>query len=851
MLFLILFHIIGHPIVALVLRFSHFPQKLANLDFVQRLPLEFVTGGAVIYLVTVALTPFQGFNALACWFVTCVAAVFYLLLHLTRIASFHTPSRYSLIAFAGFVLALAIRVGPMSNFVLGSNQDISWHTLLTYSIINNGGIPFSVIQPFVLQVPLGVQTNLAYFSLISGIPAEMVAFHSTVLFSVLIGLAAYLFGSIICSKRFGLYVSLIMIAFSYYPSAITWGSDWLLLGLAVFFVAAALVFPFSNENLPLPRSGLVVAFLPALITGFLASTFIPLYVILLIVSIFFVLLSRKEIVNRLKRLGLIFILGIPLFALWLYRFFFLSQPMGPYLANQSAAMMHNQAYASAAFFLPIKNLYSPYVFLSTLRNWLTWDDQNGWTGAYFFFPLLVVGCIILSVYILRRRFNAFNPHVPRYVISVFLMMILWGLNGPLGLFYETGFGLGIMISELDKIAPIIGTILLPFVAACGLLSIQKFIRKRTKVRAWISGGVILVLILGSVAIAPYTKTWLVGSYNDFATSTQADYELLNWMKTGISPDSVVLVHPYDAGQYVPSISGKKTIGIASTGVLFLNQQYEDLNYHIRHYITNSVTVSLLRELGIDYVFVGGQPFKEKWDENYFFENQLYFIPVQSFESLVGNTDTTYSAYLFAVKIPDGSVGAGLVDNIFYTGISDGKTLIDFKHMAVYNLETGEGVYLEIGLRNQADKVLEKLNVWNQPQSVTVTTNGFQARTADFTLTGSKYTFEISISSQSAAGINLHFSVENAPAQSSTYLTYSPIHNVTQSHVNLTTDTANRWSSKSLLPIKAVRPEGNTFFQIVPRTDVILSIYKDENSTGYLTLISNAAFDVTISTLPTG
>ena len=848
MLFLILFHVIGHPIVALVLRNSRFPQKLANLDFVQRLPLEFVTGGAVIYVVTVVITPFQGFNALACWIVTCVAAVFYLLLHLTRIASFHTPSRYSLVAFAGFVLALAIRVGPMSNFVLGSNQDISWHTLLTYSIINNGGIPFSVIQPFVLQVPLGVQTNLAYFSLISGIPAEMVAFHSTVLFSVLIGLAAYLFGSIICSKRFGLYVSLIMVAFSYYPSAITWGSDWLLLGLAVFFVAAALVFPFNSENLPFTRSGLVVAFLPALITGFLASTYIPLYVILLIVSIFFVLLSRKEIVNRLKRLGLIFVLGIPLFALWLYRFFFLSQPTGLYLANQSAAMMYNQAYTNAAFFLPIKNLYSPYVFLSTLRNWLTWDDQNGWTGAYFFFPLLVVGCIILSVYIVRRRFNAFSPHVPRYVMSVFLMMILWGLNGPLGLFYETGFGLGIMISELDKIAPIIGTILLPFIAACGLLSIQKFIRKRTKVRAWISGGVILILILGSVAIAPYTKTWLVGSYNDFATSTESDYELLNWMKTGISPDSVVLVHPFDAGQYVPSISGKRTIGIASTGILFVNQQYEDLNYHIRHNIMNSVTVSLFRELGIDYVFVGSNPFRERWDDQYFNDkHQLYFTPVSSFRTIGNNL----SSILFAVKIPDGSVGAGLVDNSFYTGISDGKTLIDFKHMAVYNLETGEGIQLEIGLRNQADEVLEKSNAWSQPQSVTVTTNGFQANTAHFTLTGSKYTFEISVSFQSADGINMHFSVENAPAKSSTYLTYFPIYNVTQSYVTLTTDNANRWPSKNLLPIKGVRPEGNTFFQIVPRNDVILSIYKDEDSTGYLTLISNAAFDATVSTLPTG
>ena len=867
LVFLLLFHIIGHPIVNSFLKRPGVPAKLTNLDSIQRLPLEFVMGGAVVYMVALVLTPFHGFTAVACWAITGIAVVAYLYQHLKKTAVFRSPSNYSWVALFGFVIALAIRVGPISNFVLGSNQDTSWHTLLVYSIVRNAGIPFSVIEGFVLQVPVGVHTNLAYFSLVSGIPVELIAFNSTIFFGALIGLAAYLFGSIISTQRFGLYVSLIMITFSYYPSAITWGSDWLLFGLLIFFVALTLLVTFNAENMKLNRSGLLNSLFPAIVTGFLFSVYIPLYVILVIVSIFFFLLSRKDVMSQFKKLAAILILGFPLFAIWVYRYFFLSQPLSPYLAKQTAEMMANQATASSAFFLPMQNLYSPVVILRTLGNWLTWDSQNGWLGAYFFFPLLSIGCILLLFYFLNHKIRGLDRLGPRYMVSIFLMTILWGLNGPLGLFNFGDFGLGIMISELDKIAPIIGTILLPFVAAFALASIHRFLSKRTKTRNWISAGVIIFVLLGCIVVATFpriddqdpqkppivmgTKEWLLGSYNVFATATESDYELLKWMKTGIPADSTVLVHPYDAGQYVPSIAAKKTVGIASTGVLFINQEYEDLNYHIRNNVMNHVTISLFRELGINYVFVGGNPFKERWNDQYFLDlpGGLFFTPVRSLVSNIKINNSYVNSTLFAVKIPDSGLGAGIIDNCYYTGFSDGKTLLDLKHMALYNLETGEGVCIEIGLRNQADDTLEQIGFWNQSQSVTITSEPFQERNARFTIAGLKHSFECLVSSNADGGMNVHFSVENAPRQSLFYLSYQPIYDVWQSNVHYTTDNATRWAN-TLSPIQGVRPEGNTFFQIIPKNDVIQSIYGGWEH-GCLTVVSNTStFDAIIQTLPT-
>jgi hypothetical protein len=904
LLFLLLLHIIGHPFVSIALRRSGIPSKIANLDFIQRLPIEFVTGGAVIYVVALITTPVQGFTALACWIVTGIATALYLFQHLKGIASFRRPSSYSWLAFAVFVITLAIRVGPVSNFVLGSNQDISWHTLLTYSVIRNGGIPFSVIEGFILQVPVATHTVLAYFSFMSGIPPEFVTFYSLVFFGAIVGLAAYFFGSIMHSQKFGLYISIVMISFSYYPSAITWGSPWLVLGLLTFFVAAALIMSFSTENLKLDRSGILLTLFPGVVTGFLASTYTPLYILLLPTSFFIILLGKRDLLHRLKVLAIIFMLGVPLFAIWIYRFAFLSQPNPPFIAQQAATMMYNQAAERTYLFLPIRDFSSPNVIVRTVRNWLTWDYQNGWPGSIFFFWLLVMGCILMGCILLWRglsknRARSFEHLAPRYVASIILVTILWGLNGPLGLFYNTSFGLGIMISELDKIAPIMGTILLPLIAAFTLVSIDNWFRalpridrvlvdltirvagavrsttlkniltvvrklegllenklpravisKRTKVRAWVSVCVILLVISPSLAIAPLTEAWLVGSYRIFATATESDYELLKWMRSEIPSNSNVLVNTEDAGQYVQSIGGQKAVYFGSAGVKALNESYHILHNQITDKIFDSSTIELFRDLKIDYVFLGGQGILlGGWDPVYFLTKPWYFRLVHS----IGRSG------LFAVKTQGNNVSTGFISSRDYLGFSSNQTSIDLYYMGIQDLATSEFVSIEIGLNDETGKTLEWMNYWSyfggnvENRTYLIRASAIDlAGNTNFTLISlrSKYVFHLTMSLTGTNSININISAENAPPQSTIYFSYFPIYNVIQPGVNFTTDQITSSLLSSEFPVQGIRNDTATLFELVPHRGQVVTTWTDPvpgGSGGHVSVRSVASLNVTILT----
>jgi hypothetical protein len=830
LLLVLLLHLIGHPVVSLLLRRRNLPKRLADLDSVQRLPIEIVIGGAVIYATALALTPFHGFTFLACLTITTFFTMVYVVEHVLGFASFKKPSLFSWIALIGFGLALAIRAGPISNYLLGSNQDVSWHTLITYSIIRDGGIPYSVIQPFILQVPIGSQTIFAYFSFLTTIPPEIITFNGLVIFSSIIGLAAYLFGSTLSSQKYGVYISLIMITISFYPSAITWGAGWIVLGLTIFFVAIALVIPFTSENLQMNKSFLIASILPAMVTGFLATTYTPLFVLLLPISIIAILLKRKDVLREFSKLAVIFALGIPLFALLIYRFFFVSQFYVKFIAEQSSAMTLDAASRAAAIFLPIKQLYLPNKIVATVGNWLLWDWQNGnssWPGHFALFFLLVLGAILLI-----HKFRGFNAPIARYLISVFIVTILWGLNSPLGFFYTTRYGLGIMLTELDKIAPILGTILLPVIAAYALVCVDNFLSKNRKRAIQISACIILVVMSISIVIAPGAQLWINGNYAIFATASDSDYQMLKWMNTNIPLNSTVLIHPYDAGQYVPSIGGQNAVGIASTGIVFITIQYANLFAQINNTILDKTTVNLLRTQKIDYIFVGSQAIGgPRWNPDFFLRNPIYF-------QLVRNIELTY---LFAVKIPDKDIAPRVVNNSNYIGLATQESILDLRNMAIYNLVTGEGVYVEVGLRDQSNNSLEALTHWAPASSIRVSEKSNELG-ADFVLSGQKYTFDVSLSSTDSQNIRFGLSAANAPQNSSVYFSYFPVNEIWQNGSDFTPTNDSTWASSSHLPVEGFQTNGGTSYQIIPTNqDAILSY------TYYLTVRCESHLDAVLRT----
>jgi hypothetical protein len=832
LLFLLLFHIVGHPVANIFLRRREIPQKLAGLDFVQRLPLEFVLGGAIVYLVTLIMTPFGGFNVISCGIVVSVSTFAYVYQHLKGLAEFKRPSPLSCVALAVFVVTLMIRVGPISNFVLGSNQDLSWHTLLTYSVIENGGIPFSVIENFVLQVPVGVHTNLAYFSLLTGIPAEFTTFYSLTFFSTIMGLAAYLFGSILHSQKFGLYIALVMVTITYYPSAFTWGSPWLVLGLLIFFVATSLIISFDTEDLKTKKFGILIFLLPGLVTGFLASTFIPLYVLLVPLSFFLILLNRKDIFGRLKGLFITFILSVPLFAVWIYRYFFLIQPTTDWITQQAGTMMYNQALEKSALFLPIRELSSPNVIINTVGNWLAWDYRNGWPGSIFSFVLLVFGGVLLLHFFLNYRTKGLRSLVPSYVVSIILILILWGLIGPEPYgFYVTSFGLGLMVSELDKVTAIMGTILLPIIAAYAIIKFDRFVSivgarflsfvsDGRKVGTIISFSIILLVLSVSIIIAPSAQAWQVGSYKIFATSTESDYELLKWMHSEIPSNSNVLVNTEDAGQYVPSIGGQHAIYFGSTGVKALTQGYHILFNQIKDKVFNSTTIELLRNMKVDYVFLGAGPILVGgWDPVYFLRNPWYFRLVHS----VGRSG------LFEVNLPYRNASDSYINSRDYLGFSSNETSLDLKNMRLINLVKNEDVFVEIGLNDEFGRPLEVINYeWNAdgiPLHIVESSAINLTSTSNFTLIGlNNYSFRLTTSLTETNGIHISISAENAPPQSTVYFSMLGIDYVRQGDVHFATAQKTSALLSSNLPVQGTKKDSEVIFEIIPNKQQVVTSY---------------------------
>jgi hypothetical protein len=284
--------------------------------------------------------------------------------------------------------------------------------------------------------------------------------------------------------------------------------------------------------------------------------------------------------------------------------------------------------------------------------------------------------------------------------------------------------------------------------------------------------------------------------------------------------------------------------------VFLSQQIEDINWHIRTTNrTSPITVGLLRELSVDYIFVGGQPFKERWNEYYFFNSPLYFSLVRNVVS-IGNPFRPYesfNSYLFAVKTPDKSIGMGFINNDHYYGFSNNETLLDLQHMAMYNLGTGEGVYLEIALMDTRGNSLDLINSWAQPKAIAVLEQANQTEgRLNFTLNSSQYSYLLSLSTDNGE-INLRISVPQAPQ--SLFLTLS-FHFLADwfwgSQFGVPFNSSSIRYLSNQFPVQAHYDYGAASFEMFPKLGQTVATYGP-----YLSVRSYAFLNVTVRTRQIG
>jgi hypothetical protein len=126
----------------------------------------------------------------------------------------------------------------------------------------------------------------------------------------------------------------------------------------------------------------------------------------------------------------------------------------------------------------------------------------------------------------------------------------------------------------------------------------------------------------------FTPRELASLYNSFAITTESDYELMMWMRGNLKNNAVILVSPYECGNFIPSVSQKKAIYPPSGYLLSLS--YRKTINLITYEVINETFYELLNNFQITHIFVGSDAIKywgkikleedPKWDPALFLGN---------------------------------------------------------------------------------------------------------------------------------------------------------------------------------------------------------------------------------------
>lgn len=839
-LFLAILHVVGHPLLKILEKVHGIDQSIAKLDFVQKLPLEFALAGAIIYIWALIATPFHLFNEITSFILIAFFGLLYFFQYLREKATKHSIleawarlPKFSYLAFGGFIFGLLLRVIPLGALTLGSVVDTSLHTLFVYSIIRDGGIPLSVIPGAVLQVPQGVHVVMAFFSMVTGSPPELVVFYELAYFNATIVLAMYTFSSLLVSREYAFIVEALVAGISAYPIVVTWGAHWIPWALTIFFAFFALVVPrFIDQGSTSSGAtkNLRALIVPGVLLGYIGGTYPPLYALSILIVFLLIVAGRRQIVMRSVYLLISFLVSLPLVALWAYRLYAYSNYASQFVLQQQTLVQYVTSYDAALRWFPYRDLLSLTTISGVVYRWSAWEYILGWPGTNFVFTgLMIIGAAILLLIAFSKSRRLLPSNLSKYLFASIFAMLIWGLDSPLGLVFSSSGILGIMASELDKQYIIAGTILIPFIASLPiygfLILIDRGVIPWRSLRKWATAFIVIFLVIANLALVQSSVTWLVANYGVYATSNNSDYELLQWMKTGIPNNASVLVNPFDAGQYVPSIADKPTVGISSTGIFFLDPTYKEAWQMMYDGSMNSTVLSLIKSLNVSYVYVGNYAFQGGWSPHLFLDHRFDFRLVKNFGT----------SYLFKVIIPNTNnmTTFGVVSNEGLIGISDNRTLVDFQDMVTYNIVTGSSKYFEIGLAYPNGSYTEIFNHSNAPTNVSLI---FENSTySQFALSGSNGT--ALVSAVPVLNQYTNFTVAYGGAFTALEFGIQPVANVIQEYIGVGSLTNTTWSI-------GLEGRDKSYFALSPRNGTALAF---SNQTLSLSA-SGGSVSFTLSTL---
>ena len=654
-----------------------------DLDFLQICILDIYLGGLVLF--AIAMLPLRLFSWVTVVGLTVLCFLFSVSVNLKvvqssaslgRIKAFVRENRKALfdyvIVLAIFSTFLGINVISASNLVFGSTRDESLHSLSVQVILENNQVPVT-LHPYVEEgiiYPQAAHVVFAYAYYMLNMEVPEVVFYVTILFKSLSVIGAYFLGKRLCFRRaYSLGLSFVFAFMSNWPLSIVWGGNPFLVGFPFFLVCLGLLFSLSSSRMHHSLAELVILGLLFGYAGVIIISYLQtLMMIAFLVFVYYFARKHSGLGHSLREFALVFSASLLPISPFLYRFIVFYQYPGHNIGIPSdfAGWAPQQLYVSQALQWAFENL-SPYALLRVIMI------------------LLVVS---LAVLLWRTRDHKDEKPMIAFALAVFAAGALLSFISFLPTMFSVDFGViswghqGIILSISINI------LIVALFAKLSKLCQKVKLKHLPRILAKSSHATILLttLLLSSVT-APFLyyrffvdPDALRGGYNMFAVTTRDDYDLMTWMRSNLSSDAVVLVHPYEAGLFIPTISHHRIV-FPYTGS-GLSRSYQTLVGLTENNTLNATTYQLMHHWNISHVFVGssiiywmfGQP---KWHPELFLGNPNFKLVKH-----VGG------AYLFKLEERDPDIV--FLDDFEYTAWSQNRWGKDSLGIGLGNVTITEG-----------------------------------------------------------------------------------------------------------------------------------------------------------------
>ncbi|MFX1564109.1 MAG: DUF6541 family protein, partial [Promethearchaeota archaeon] len=591
--------------------------------------------------------PFGLFSSATMWVVLCFSVSFVVVELLIKRPGL--PKRFDAlrctVVFSVFLVALCIRLIPVSDFVFGSIHDTSLHSLFVQLLLENRQVPVT-LQPYATEgiiYPQGFHSIVAYIVCISNYLVPSAVLYTTTLFSAMSVLGAYYIGKALSSKwYFGVSLALVAAFIASYPKYITWGSNAFVASIPLYFVCLSFVPSLLEEKREFGVSEVVVI---GILLGYLAAVHLQPYETLFAsIGLWWMIkMARRKqrAFSHIWYILIVFLMSLivtsPFFYRWLIWY--------PYPYNNIGIPQDVEIPMTMWVPHALSNYQDiPQVILNGVNYF--WNML----GPYVLLKViyLIIGCLGIIITIVKRKNNAFDCRIVQISLVTMGGQMLVLLLAESFLYSAFSPQPILLYLSLDMLIGIFAVWL--------CRSVFLWLSKKTVIKinsSQLRFGItknskvlVVVLLAGMLVYGPFVYCSVFnelreirGGYGVWAITTTDDLELMLWIGDNLSQDSVILVNQYESGLFIPSVSYRKIMYPRTASAY--SRSYQTLGTLLEDKNLNATTFNLMKHLNITHVFVGCHTsifdmYKHKWDPQLFLQNPNFDLVRK-----VGN------AYLFA------------------------------------------------------------------------------------------------------------------------------------------------------------------------------------------------------------